>query len=579
MADLRINIGADDKASEKVGKVGSALHGLAGATAAVAAAGAAMAAAFVTHGVKALAAEEEATRKLIFATGALGEGFARQAEAMEHTLGVSSESVKQMQAMLFRYGEAPGQINATTKALLDYAAASGTDALAATEEMVRAVDSGKQAFKEAGLAYDKTGTKSEQLAGLTEALAGKFGGGAEDKANTLAGRTELARVALDDLAKSFGGMVVQIEQKYSVLKTAGEMLNWIRISAGGSEKTDAETALSERQDRIIALSDRLAAMKRGQAEAARNAIDGKSSLYADEIKDGLEELRKLKLDPAMTAVNPNDGLTTKGATERAEARKKASADRKAQEQKDLEDSRRMAAEVANALADGEDAEAKLRDKADAEELQREEEMDRKLLEAAERRGRALMEQEERSLRQRQEQAEQLGLAIGGAVAGGISNAIGQLDAGGEVDVGGLLIDILAGSAQAALTIFGGPVGALGAMAVGVGAQGLKAATRRRHEGGWVEAPRMHDGAWVGADEQPAILQSGERVLSRSEVRGMGGPTGVDSAARGAGGGARITVNTLDGSTAREYFERAGGRALLNAVRTGRGTPVSLFGGA
>jgi hypothetical protein len=38
----------------------------------------------------------------------------------------------------------------------------------------------------------------------------------------------------------------------------------------------------------------------------------------------------------------------------------------------------------------------------------------------------------------------------------------------------------------------------------------------------------------------------------------------------------ITVNTLDGSTARDYFTRAGGRALVNAVRTGRGS-IGAFG--
>jgi hypothetical protein len=35
------------------------------------------------------------------------------------------------------------------------------------------------------------------------------------------------------------------------------------------------------------------------------------------------------------------------------------------------------------------------------------------------------------------------------------------------------------------------------------------------------APRLHDGGWPGLrpDEVPAILQRGERVLSRSEARG------------------------------------------------------------
>ena len=40
------------------------------------------------------------------------------------------------------------------------------------------------------------------------------------------------------------------------------------------------------------------------------------------------------------------------------------------------------------------------------------------------------------------------------------------------------------------------------------------------------APRMHSGGWAGlaADEVPAILQRGERVLSRDEARGYGQPS-------------------------------------------------------
>ena len=50
------------------------------------------------------------------------------------------------------------------------------------------------------------------------------------------------------------------------------------------------------------------------------------------------------------------------------------------------------------------------------------------------------------------------------------------------------------------------------------------------------APRMHSGGWAGLrpDEVPAILQRGERVLSRAEVAaGMG---------RGAGGAAGVTIS-------------------------------------
>jgi len=53
---------------------------------------------------------------------------------------------------------------------------------------------------------------------------------------------------------------------------------------------------------------------------------------------------------------------------------------------------------------------------------------------------------------------------------------------------------------------------------------------------FANAPRMHNGGWAGlkSDEVPAILQRGERVLSRKESRAYGG---------GNGGGA-VTVNIM-----------------------------------
>ena len=55
-----------------------------------------------------------------------------------------------------------------------------------------------------------------------------------------------------------------------------------------------------------------------------------------------------------------------------------------------------------------------------------------------------------------------------------------------------------------------------------------------HQGGYV--PRLHKG--LASDEFPAILQSGERVLSRSEV------TSLDST-RGKGGDTNIVINAVD----------------------------------
>jgi hypothetical protein len=58
---------------------------------------------------------------------------------------------------------------------------------------------------------------------------------------------------------------------------------------------------------------------------------------------------------------------------------------------------------------------------------------------------------------------------------------------------------------------------------------------------FANAPRLHNGGWAGlkSDEVPAILQRGERVLSRRESRAYG-----DGGGGNGGGGGAVTVNIM-----------------------------------
>lgn len=78
------------------------------------------------------------------------------------------------------------------------------------------------------------------------------------------------------------------------------------------------------------------------------------------------------------------------------------------------------------------------------------------------------------------------------------------------------------------------------------------------------APRYHSGGMVGLkpDEVPAILQTGERVLSRQEVAAGAGATAQQ--------GVRI-VNVVDPNLLQDYMSTpAGERVLVNAIRRNRG---------
>jgi hypothetical protein len=69
-----------------------------------------------------------------------------------------------------------------------------------------------------------------------------------------------------------------------------------------------------------------------------------------------------------------------------------------------------------------------------------------------------------------------------------------------------------GPAASAARLFGSPIYHAGAIA------GDTAPTRLVPRDLFRAAPRLHDGAFLKPDEVPAILQRGERVLSREETR-------------------------------------------------------------
>ncbi len=73
------------------------------------------------------------------------------------------------------------------------------------------------------------------------------------------------------------------------------------------------------------------------------------------------------------------------------------------------------------------------------------------------------------------------------------------------------------------------------------------------------APRLHDGGWAGLrpDEVPAILQRGERVLSRREVAGFGAAQVVN-----------VTINARDAASFRQSRTQVAAD-IARAVALGR----------
>jgi Prophage tail length tape measure protein/Lambda phage tail tape-measure protein (Tape_meas_lam_C) len=155
----------------------------------------------------------------------------------------------------------------------------------------------------------------------------------------------------------------------------------------------------------------------------------------------------------------------------------------------------------------------------------------------------------------------LGKGIGDALASGFSaaeEAVGEFVRSGKLDMRSLVTSMLADFAQVSARRFllgplasalTGTLGRLGPTFASVlhagGLAGSHAPQRLVPAFAFADAPRLHGGGVAGLrpDEVPAILQRGERVLSRAEARGF-------DRARGDGG-VSVTIVARDAESFRQ----------------------------
>lgn len=583
MADIELTLGGD--ASGAVGalnETGQATGDLAQSTGKAVVAWQLMAevatkaaSAVVKYGVDAVKAFAQAERiqaQLNRAAGEYGETLGKQAEAMSRLYAVDDDIIKQSQTLLVQWGGVGAATEKTTKAILDYAAATGTDAVGATQALIRNVESGGVGMAKLGIHFKETGKRGDDLAAAVGAINAKFGGAASTDAKTLSGSAHAAQLALDDLQKSIGGMLGTMLDKSGAMAFITDGLR--KITKG------AEVAFS-----VLALLPGMAGgVLRGTIapgtaadelrNAATSAFLGGPSAAGGALPPVANALtNKGRKDAATADVQAHE--STAGAHDNLYAHTEASAERhftkleklrfdyaKTSEETDISEAKR-AAEQAEKLA---------KDAAKVEE-------------------KALKDQQDR-VAKKEKDARAAGDAIGAAMVNALADQLSKLAEGGEFDAALFVGDIMA----AAVGVAGGIIGtALGAPAVGaaignLAAMGVRAGAsaisrggktgRARastyHDGGWVDAPRHHDGSWIAPDEQRAILQSGERVLSRREVRNAGGPGAVDGMAKG-GRAVTLNITAIDAKSIADTFAGSGGVGLKQALRRGQGALPGLFG--
>lgn len=494
MADLQLRVMGEDAASSAFTSMASAVRSASQVLID-----------FTRQGVRAYAESERSQRQLELQAKNLTAAFVAQSEVLSRANAVSGELVQSVQTMLLRYGAAPKDIEATTQAVLDFAAATGTDAKAAAEALTRGVETGSGAVKALGINFTASKDRAEDLRRATEALAEKFGGAGAEDAGSFGGALRGLEEAFGDVQKAWGGFVVDIAQRTGVLDALTEAFSKV---ARGAEITrrffDAGGF-----DAVVGTGKALLFGGEGDVSAAKVALN--RSLAQAALNEGMAPARDA-LQRSQLARSGRGGGRVRGGGGGADSRPMLGPD--------APDFDFFSAVEGPAAPSGEQwaqmqaaaMEARAQEFTSYGDAFKKTNDDlTSMLRAASTSVDAALA----DMRSKQSQFAAAGQALGGAFASSLSQAVESLAAGEELDMGetvaSILSSILPIIGTIAGTALGGPMG--GTIGGGLG----------------------------------QLFGAGVRGAARN-----------------------VTVNTMDAQSAREFFERDGGRALYDASRTGRG---------
>lgn len=567
---------------------------------------------FGVDAVKAYAESERVQKQLTRAAGEYADVLGEQADALSRKYAVDDDIIKQSQVLLTQWGGVGAATEDVTKAILNYAAATGQDAVAATSDLIRNVESGGVGLAKMGVHFTATGRKGHDLAAAIGAINKKFGGAAAADADSLIGQTHAAELAFEDLQKNLGGAIAEMVRATGIVpKLTKEIRDLTDSLFTPTAQKQAESAEYIAQQ-----------VQYWEDIAAGNVVGYKdfatrTQFTFEEAQANLAEWRA-KLRPSDFNVAPSGvpgvtGLTNKGVKDVAAAGEQQIFTLSGALQglsevvaKNRDEWERQQAAVVGS-ADGMKGYVDLT-KTTMTALQTATPLWNEFYKAWEKNNeKAMAKSTEVMARWKQETAESnakaegewnsMGDRIGAAFVEGLSTQLQNLTQGGEFDVAIFVGDILASVVSIAGSVIGTAYGqpALGAAIGNLAGMGLRAGAsaisagrkpKKYHSGGWVgdeisHLPRYHSGAWIGGDEQLAILQKDERVASKQEVRNAGGPAALDATLSGKAARPAVVVNVhaLDSKSAADSFISDVGDGLRDALRSGQGALPALLMGA
>lgn len=169
---------------------------------------------FGKESVRAFVEAEANAKRLEFAIrniggegkGALDRLLEQSAELQDKGI-FSDDDIQIAQTALVQYGLTSKQVEKLTPQILDLATAQGIDLASATDKVISAINGQTKGLKEAGIQFDDTGSKTENLAILTDRLT-KFQGANADALEATEGKAKRLANAWDDIKESVGQFLV-----------------------------------------------------------------------------------------------------------------------------------------------------------------------------------------------------------------------------------------------------------------------------------------------------------------------------------------------------------------------------------
>ena len=140
--------------------------------------------------------------------------------ALQDVSTFSAGAILSAEATLAQFGLNEEQIKATTKAALDFAAATGKELPDALQNITAGIMGQGRAFKAYGIELEDTGSKTKNLEQLLGQLEQKFGGSAAAATKTYTGQLAQLKNAFSDVMEGLGkllGEVAGADKPFSVL--------------------------------------------------------------------------------------------------------------------------------------------------------------------------------------------------------------------------------------------------------------------------------------------------------------------------------------------------------------------------